>query len=131
MCAGLDSLTMSTDAQERIPAFTIGDRLRRARQKVGLEQADFAQEIGVSRGTVSNYEHAEDIASLKKPYLLAWAMRTDVPLEWLLTGEAPTAPPDPPTGRRGRQLEALTAEKASRTRRRGGTPDTAVFQDVA
>lgn len=81
---------MSTAAaHERIPAFTIGDRLRKARELTGLDQDPFAHEIGVSRGTVSNYERAVSPEGLKKPYLMAWAMRTEVPLEWLMTGKVP------------------------------------------
>jgi transcriptional regulator with XRE-family HTH domain len=80
---------MSTALDERVPAFTIGDRLRKAREKTGLDQGPFAVEIGVSRGTVSNYERAASGEGMKKPYLVAWALRCDVPVEWLLTGKAP------------------------------------------
>lgn len=71
-----------------IPAFTIGDRLRKARELTGLEQGPFADELGIARGTVGNYEH-EHVAP-RKVVLKAWAMRTGVPLEWLETGVAPT-----------------------------------------
>lgn len=78
---------MSTaSAQERIPAFSVGDRLRKAREKTGLDQQGFAQEVGISRGTVSTYERAATTDGLKRPYIAAWAMRADVPVEWILTG---------------------------------------------
>lgn len=76
---------MSTQQHERVPAWTLGDRLRKAREAAGLEQQEFADELGISRGTISNYEH--DKTRVKRPYLVAWAMRTKVPVEWLLTGE--------------------------------------------
>lgn len=77
----------AVDEQQRIPSFTVGDRLRKAREKAGLDQEQFAHEIGVSRGTVSNYERADSVADLKKPFLMAWAMRTDVPFDWLVSGK--------------------------------------------
>lgn len=85
-------LMSTANAHERIPAFTIGDRLRKAREKAGLDQEHFAQEVGISRGTVSNYERAVDTEGLKRPYLAAWAMRADVPMEWILLGETPDGP---------------------------------------
>lgn len=86
---------MSTaNAQERIPTFTVGDRLRKAREKTGLDQTEFATEVGISRGTVSSYERAASVDGLKKPYLAAWALRADVPLEWLAAGRVEGDDPD-------------------------------------
>ncbi len=78
---------MTTEASTRVPVFTIGDRLRKAREEAGLDQGDFAIETGISRGTISNYERDE--VTPKLPYLTVWAMRTGVPFKWLLTGECP------------------------------------------
>lgn len=115
----------SHSAHERIPAFTIGDRLRKAREdKTGLDQGPFAQELGISRGTVSHYERAGTIEGMKRPYLMAWAMRCDVPLEWLLTGDqASTTPPDSGPGIDS-ERQARLDQLASRKRRgpRGNTP---------
>lgn len=80
---------MSTQTEVgTIPQFTIHDRLRKARETTGLDQATFASELGVSRNTVSNYETG-GIDHPRKIVLGAWAMRTGVPLEWLQTGENP------------------------------------------
>ena len=80
---------MSTQTEVgTIPEFTIHDRLRKAREITGLDQGPFAEEIGVSRGTVSNYESGA-VTRLGKLQLRAWALRTGVPLEWLQTGENP------------------------------------------
>ena len=87
---------MTTPNVERIPEFTIGDRLRKARELTGLDQGPFADEIGVSRGTVSNYEAGKTTA-IKRLYLRTWAMRTGVPVEWLATGQV-TRRPTPPEG---------------------------------
>lgn len=74
---------------ERVPEWTLGDRLRKARENAGLEQLELAQDIGISRNTVANYEHGKTKA--RRPVILAWAVRTGVPVEWLWTGstEAP------------------------------------------
>lgn len=71
-----------------IPEFTLADRLRKAREITGLNQRDFANEIGVNRNSVGNYE-----TGMTKPrpvVLRAWALRTGVPAMWLETGEAPS-----------------------------------------
>lgn len=74
-----------------IPAFTLADRLRKAREETGAEQGEFAEQIGVSRGTVINYEkghvHPREIV------LRAWALRTGVPVSWLRTGLVPSSTP--------------------------------------
>lgn len=81
---------MSTTASARVnPEFTVGDRLRKAREKTGLGQYEFAEETGISRGTVSNYEAKATTEGMKRPYLVAWAVRCDVDLEWLESGKAP------------------------------------------
>lgn len=67
--------------------WTIADRLRKAREATGLDQTEFAKLIGVSRGTVSNYERGVD--SYKRPVLLAWAADTGVTVDWFMTGLEP------------------------------------------
>lgn len=76
-----------------IPTFTMGDRLRKAREVTGLGASEFADVIGVSRNTVTNYER--DHVKPRRVVLNAWALRTGVPLSWLETGRAPTDPERP------------------------------------
>lgn len=114
---------MSTDAQARVPEWTLGDRLRKARQSAGFEQADFAEATGIARGTIHNYE--QDKTRPKRPYLLTWAMATGVPVEWLESGDTGRPIPPSPGGKQTPELEALTRAKRDKTRttsRRGGTP---------
>lgn len=71
-----------------IPEFGTGDRLRKARELTGLDQGPFAATLGISRGTVSNYERG--LTESYKPIVMrAWAMATGVPIEWLETGLTP------------------------------------------
>jgi len=67
----------------RVPAWTREDRLRKAREEAGLTQKELADEIGVSKRSVINYEGG---ATVKRPVLLAWAFRCAVPLLWLTDG---------------------------------------------
>lgn len=97
-----------------VPEFTVGDRLRKARELTGLDQGPFAEQLGVSRGTVSNYERST--TEHYKPIVLrAWALATGVPLEWIETGQGPSSGPTPPDD--GEALRKLTASKASRHQR--------------
>jgi DNA-binding XRE family transcriptional regulator len=63
------------------PVWTLGDRLRKARETAGLNQSELADEIGIGRTSVVNYESGRKMPS--RPVLLSWALRTSVPYEWL------------------------------------------------
>jgi len=71
----------------KIPVWTLSDKLRKARLEAGLEQAELASEIGISRNTVTNYEAGR--TEPRRPVLLAWAMRTGVALDWLTQEDGP------------------------------------------
>lgn len=70
-----------------IPIWTTGERLAKARSLTGLTQAQFAERIGISRGSVVNYEG--DATTPRRVVLNAWAAETGVPVEWLV-GSDPT-----------------------------------------
>lgn len=110
---------MSTLAKgEQVPEWTVGDRLRKARELLGLDQGPFADLIGVSRGTVSNYERGT--TERYKPIVMnAWAAQTGVPVEWLESGDTAPAPTPPRPGRgvpANDKLARLTAQKRARVR---------------
>ncbi len=73
-----------------VPEFTQADRLRKAREMTGLDQSQFAAEMGVSRQTVSNYEQGN--TKPRRIVLKAWALASNVALPWLEHGD-PTPPP--------------------------------------
>ena len=81
---------MTTHAHERIPQWTLGDRLRKARSLTGLNTRDFAEVIGVSQPTVTAAEN--DRSKVRTITLNAWALATGVDRRWLETGEAPVQP---------------------------------------
>lgn len=79
---------MTSQRAERIPQWTMGDRLRKAREEAGYGQRDFAAHIGISHQTVTNAEKGH--RAVRKITLNAWAVATDVPVEWLEHGIVPT-----------------------------------------
>src|SRR5690242_9359835 len=76
----------------RVHQFTIGDRLRKAREVAGYDQRGFEEATGISRGTISAYELGK--STPRRAFLSIWAVQTDTDLNWLLTGE-PTEDNDP------------------------------------
>jgi transcriptional regulator with XRE-family HTH domain len=70
-----------------IPPSTLGNRLRDSREWRGLEQAQMAEELGIGRSTVSNYERG--ITPATKLVINAWAVVCQVDVEWLKTGDIP------------------------------------------
>lgn len=101
---------MTTDPHATIPEWTVGDRLRKARQLTGLTTRDFAKAIGVSQATITSAETGA--RTPRRITLLAYAMRSGVPIEWIETGEEPHAPG--PDG--GGQIESHTHNRRTTTR---------------
>lgn len=75
-----------------VPEFTIHDRLRKAREIAGLEQAELAERMGVSRGTIGNNEAGK--VNVRPITIKAWALATGVDVRWLETGRATISPDD-------------------------------------
>jgi len=87
-----------------VPEWTLGDRLRKAREFAGLHATQLADEIGIGRNSVSNYENGH--TKPRRPVLQAWAMRTGVDYEWLVTGQATR--PSVPAGEGAERAAAIT-----------------------
>ena len=64
-----------------VPQWTLGDRMRKARETAGLKQAELAERIGIGRSSIVNYESGR--ADPSRPVLLSWALATGVAYEWL------------------------------------------------
>jgi transcriptional regulator with XRE-family HTH domain len=84
-----------------VPRWTLGDRLRKAREHGEFTQAGLAAEMGISRAAIVSYETGRTLPS--RPILLSWSIATGVPLEWL-TEEDEDEPEDGPEFRKGRIL---------------------------
>jgi transcriptional regulator with XRE-family HTH domain len=113
---------MTTQPHQRVPEFHAGDRLRKARELTGLDQEHFAESIGISRGSVSNYERS---SRPPKPIVLkGWALATGVPVEWLEHGTgASTPPPDGDGEPEEPDREAALARLAEKKRRHAAGGD--------
>lgn len=74
-----------TEQLAAVPTWTLGDRLRKAREFAGFEQGELAARVGTSRGTVSNYELGHwGIRGPKAVVVRAWADKCGVPLDWIV-----------------------------------------------
>ena len=81
-----------TNAEQvaRYHEWTVGDRLRAARESVERDKNRFAEKIGVSPDTIRNYERG---TYRPKPVVLsAWCLATGFDKEWILTGHIPDDP---------------------------------------
>lgn len=110
----MDDMTTSPHL-DRVPEWTQGDRLRKARTLTGLTVREFADSIGVSHGTVTSAE--TDARTVRRITLNAWALATGVSLEWLETGVAGTQPTPPGPGKATDALDKLTRQKQGRSQR--------------
>jgi len=81
-----------------VPEWTIGDRLRKARESADIGVSEMAEAIGISRNSVGNYEHGH--TAPKVIVLNACALATGVSREWLETGHSRDSPGDTPDGLR-------------------------------
>ncbi|WP_425536129.1 helix-turn-helix domain-containing protein [Achromobacter denitrificans] len=70
----------------------IGDRLRAERERLGLNQTEFAERAGVTRKTLFGYESGERSPSADA--LAAWAM-IGLDVLFVVTGSRSCAPPSP------------------------------------
>lgn len=66
--------------------FHMGDRIRKAREHVGMDRQTFAETIGIHRDTLAKYE---ETGRAKKSALISVAWNTPVRLEWLESGALP------------------------------------------
>lgn len=83
---------MSTQQTEQVvPQWTLGDRLRKAREYAGLTQQGLANRMGVARNTVSNSENG--LVEVRAITVNAWAVATGVPVAWLRSGRNPSGGP--------------------------------------
>lgn len=72
--------------------WTVGDRLRAARESVTSDRKKFAEMIAISPDTLRAYERGE---TKPKPYILAaWCLATGFDKDWILTGEKPNDDPN-------------------------------------
>ncbi|MGH3735856.1 MAG: helix-turn-helix domain-containing protein [Micromonosporaceae bacterium] len=69
-----------------VPGWTLGWRLQRSLDWAGVSAQEMADELDVSRGTISRWcnDHGTPPRSI---YVRAWATRCKVPMVWLQYGD--------------------------------------------
>lgn len=72
----------------QIPEWTLGWRMQRALAHAGISVNEIADEMGVSRATISRWINDKGTAP-RTIYLREWALRTGVPYEWLSGDPSP------------------------------------------
>lgn len=68
-----------------VPQWDLGDRLAKALKVADLSAQDIADYLEVHRNTVSSWMNNRGKPP-GRPILIAWALRTGVPFEWLKDG---------------------------------------------
>lgn len=69
-----------------VPGFEMRHRLARALEVAGLTRDEMAAELNVHRNTIGNYLNGKYVP---RAVLIAWHLRTGVPLRWLEHGDRP------------------------------------------
>lgn len=88
---------LPTPVAGRVPEFSFGDRLHKARATAGLTAEELAGVLGIHRQTIGRYE--TDAATPSKAVTVMWGYVTNVDLIWLFTGECtPRDSNSEPTG---------------------------------
>lgn len=90
-------MTEMPESAGQIPAWTLGWRMQRALAHAGISVNEIAEEMGVSRATISRWINDKG-APPRAAYLKQWALRTGVPYLWLTDMD--------PTGRGGQMIKA-------------------------
>lgn len=70
-----------------IPFEDLPERMKRSRHRMGWDQDEIGNYLGVHQRTVANYETGK--TEPKLALLKAWAAITNVPLDWLVFGSQP------------------------------------------
>lgn len=100
-----------------VPAWTLGDRLRKAREAAHLNQSQLAEAVDTSLRSVGTYEN--DTTRPKRHIVAMWAWATGVDLNWLMTGQSDHGPETP--GEQGKPptnwYEGTAGQKGRRTDR--------------
>lgn len=84
--------SMSIQENPATPEWDLADRLRKALRQADVGVQDMADELGLSRNSVSHYLSGRKAP--KRSVLVTWALRCGVPVTWIETGDMPSRAPD-------------------------------------
>lgn len=95
-----------------VPEWTIGWRMHRALVHAGLSVEAIADDMGVSRSTVSRWLNDHG-APPRAAFVKQWALRTGVPYGWLCDGQVPAAARTSGSSSQGSNLGSLPALRSA------------------
>ncbi|MFZ4843006.1 helix-turn-helix transcriptional regulator [Mycetocola saprophilus] len=94
-----------------ILTFTLGERLRKARESAGLQQDQLAPLVGAHRQTISRWETG--LTTPRSEIILRWSLVTHVDLFWLRGTEPPTHDYVMPISEAADMIRLVLNERAS------------------
>ncbi|MEH3142473.1 MAG: helix-turn-helix transcriptional regulator [Mycobacterium kyogaense] len=99
-------MSISTDGLA-VPQWDLADRLMKSLRVANMSQQQMADHLEVHRNTVNGWLNGKGKPPTR-PMLIAWALRTGVPFEWVANGDSgrPDGPDDPEVRPKG--FEPLT-----------------------
>lgn len=97
-------MTTSLHIAGVIPTFTLGDRVRKARESADMMQQDLADVAGIGRATIARIEQGRTVP--RRPTMVSIALATGVDQFWLETGKTPVGP-EPDGGSQNVELCAI------------------------
>lgn len=89
---------MSISPERIYPAWTLGDRIRKARLTTGLHQRDFAKRINVQGGSLAAWETDRAVPRNMVAVAKRIEIATRVPAAWILGLDDGPGPDDPDGG---------------------------------
>ena len=81
-------MSVETPARVAIPELTLGWRLQMALGQAGMTVQDMADELGMSRTSLSRWLNDRGTPP-RAAFVRLWAQRCAVPYEWLMNGKTP------------------------------------------
>lgn len=82
------AVALQSENEWRIPKMHLGRRMAWAREDAGISGQEMADLMGVSSGTISNWEKGTSQPRNLFETVEKWATFTRAPVGWLLTGDA-------------------------------------------
>lgn len=86
----MDTQTPETEAASVIPKVGFGDRMRRIRLDAGMNQAEFAEAIGMGKAAYGHHELLADPPRTARLMAYAIELRFHVPAWWTLGEPEPS-----------------------------------------
>lgn len=102
---------MADDTDDLFFSVAFGARVKEAREKAKLSQAELAKRLGLTRSSVANIEAGRQHPTVERAAMIVRVVRCDP--GWLLAGPTAAEPPVDAAQRIVQEMRALADEKPS------------------